>query len=267
MKIRCKNCYRVLDVNEEYCKSCGTHSEQMAKAMTTGDFSGGPIERFKTGLGLFLLLAFLGNGIIMTIFAVIDENATQDLYNRSSAMIFSSIITFIVITAVHYRDLKDWLWNGNKKQLLQVCGIGVVFLAIVTLLPLLSDVTYVLPKYLCDYLASGNAKWFSSEITCIFLIVVALVLIAFVEEVVFRRLLIDTLDDATLLGDMAIILLTGLISTILDFSWLMAPETLITSFLIHSFLSGVYANTNRSLGMTLLFRILIIIGQVIIFLN
>ncbi len=266
MKIRCKNCYRVLDINEEYCKSCGAHSEQMAKAMATGDFSGGPIERFKIGIVLFLLLAFLGNGIIMTVSAVIEGNPAQDLYNRSSAMIFSSVITFIVITAVHYRDLKDWIWNGNKKQFLSVCGLGVVFLAIIALLPLLSDITYVLPKYLCDYLASGAAKWFSNEITCIFFILVALLLIAFVEEVVFRRLLIDTLDDATLLGDTAIILVTGLISTILDFSWLMAPETLITSFLIHSFLSGVYANTNRSLGMTFLFRVLIIICQFIIFL-
>lgn len=47
MKIRCKNCYRVLDRNEEYCKACGEHSEQMKKAMETGNFGGGPLDRFK----------------------------------------------------------------------------------------------------------------------------------------------------------------------------------------------------------------------------
>ncbi len=266
MKIRCKNCYRVLDVNEEYCKSCGTHSEQMAKAMATGDFSGGPVERFKIGLILFLILAFLGNGIIMTLFAVIEENPNQDLYNRSSAMIFSSIITFVVVTAIHYRDLKDWIWNGNKKQFINVAILGIIFLAITALLPLLSDVTQVIPEYIKNYLTKGNPSWFGNGTTNIFFILIALILVAFVEEVIFRRLLIDTLDDATLLGDISIILLTGLVSTIFDFAWIMAPETLISSFLIHTFLAGVYANTNRSLGMTFLFRVLIIVCQFIIYL-
>ena len=71
MKIRCKNCYRVLDPNEEYCKACGEHSEQMKKAMETGNYGGGPLDRFKIAFALFAVLAFLGNGIIMTIFAVI----------------------------------------------------------------------------------------------------------------------------------------------------------------------------------------------------
>ena len=89
MKIRCKNCYRVLDRNEEYCKSCGEHSEAMKQAMITGNFSGGPLDRLKIGLILFFTLAFLGNGIIMTLLAVIKEDATMSLYNRSYAMIFS----------------------------------------------------------------------------------------------------------------------------------------------------------------------------------
>jgi hypothetical protein len=58
MKIRCQNCYRVLDKNEEYCKSCGAHSEQMRKAMDTGNYGGAPLDRFKMGALLFLILAF-----------------------------------------------------------------------------------------------------------------------------------------------------------------------------------------------------------------
>ena len=38
MKIRCKNCYRVLNPNEEYCTACGEHSAAMQKAMITGDY-------------------------------------------------------------------------------------------------------------------------------------------------------------------------------------------------------------------------------------
>ena len=81
MKIRCQNCYRVLDRNEEYCKSCGEHSEQMKRAMETGNFGGGPLDRFKIGALLFLILAFFGNGIIMITLAVIQKDSNTDLYN------------------------------------------------------------------------------------------------------------------------------------------------------------------------------------------
>ena len=47
MKIRCKNCYRVLNPNEEYCTACGEHSAAMQKAMITGDY--GPDNAGKAG--------------------------------------------------------------------------------------------------------------------------------------------------------------------------------------------------------------------------
>lgn len=266
MKIRCKNCYRVLDRNEEYCKSCGEHSEAMKQAMITGNFSGGPLDRLKIGLILFFTLAFLGNGIIMTLLAVIKEDATMSLYNRSYAMIFSSVIAFIVIIIIHSKDLKDFLWNGNNQQLLGAVILGTIFIVMTCLLPKLTSFTQVLPTYLIDYFQSGKAVWFSGESTSLALILLSLILIAIVEEIIFRRLLVDALDDATLLSDTSIIILVGIISTVLDFAWIMAPETLIVSLLLHMLLTGIYANTNRSLGLNILIRILVIVCQFVLFL-
>ena len=57
MKIRCKSCYRVLDRNEEYCKSCGAHSERMKQAMETGNYGGTIVERFK--ITMLIMVVFL----------------------------------------------------------------------------------------------------------------------------------------------------------------------------------------------------------------
>ena len=47
MKIRCKNCYRVLNPNEEYCTACGEHSVAMQKAMITGDYGPDTVGKLK----------------------------------------------------------------------------------------------------------------------------------------------------------------------------------------------------------------------------
>lgn len=267
MKIRCENCFRVLDKNEDYCKNCGTHSEQMARAMETGDFSGGPIERLKIGFILFVTLAFLGNGIIMTILAIIKEDASMSLYNRSYAMIFSSFITFITMYIVHLKDIKDYMWNGNLKQLIGALVLGILFVVMTIFLPKLSDMTYVIPSYIVKHLQSGTAEWFGGKHTSVALMMGSLILIALVEELLFRRLLIDTLDDATLLSDTSIIIIGGVVSTILDFAWLMSFETIIVTFFMHTLLTGIYANTNRSVGINIFIRILVIVLQFVIFMK
>lgn len=266
MKIRCKNCYRVLDPNEEYCKACGTHSEQMKKAMETGNYGGGPLDRFKIGFALFAVLAFLGNGIIMTTFAVIKEDASSSLFNKSYSLLFSSIITFIVITVIHIKDLKDFFWNGNKTQFRNCLLIGILFTIFATLCSLLANFTSVLPNFVTKYLSSEGAKWFTGPSSNITILLVSFILVAIVEEIVFRRLLIDALDDATMLSDTGVIFVAGLLGTIMDFSWIMATETLLVSFIMNLVLAGIYANSNRSLGLNILFRVLIIVSQFIIFL-
>ena len=215
---------------------------------------------------LFAVLAFLGNGIIMTIFAVIKEDASSSLFNKSYALLFSSILAFLAIFIIHIKDLKDFFWNGNKNQFINCFVVGMLFVVFATLCSLLTKYTRVLPLYATNYLSSGAAKLFSGPKTNISVLFVSFILVALTEEIVFRRLLIDALDDGTMLGDTGVIIVAGLVGTIMSFSWIMSVETLIVSLVMNLVLAGIYANSNRSLGLNILFRILIIVSQFIIFL-
>lgn len=265
MKIRCKNCYRVLDRNEEYCKSCGEHSEQMKKAMETGNFGGGPLERFKIAAILFLVLAFFGNGIVMISLAVITKDSSADLFKSSYALLFSSVLALGAIIIVHYKDLIDFIWNGNKGQFARCLFIGTMMVAVVSLLSMLTNFTRVIPNIFSDYLHSGYARFFSGKESNALFILVALICVAVVEEIVFRRLMIDAIDDSTMLSDTMVIFVGGLVAAIADFAWVMAPETILTSLIINFVMTGIYVNSNRSLGLNVFLRVLIIIIQFLIF--
>lgn len=265
MKIRCQNCYRVLDRNEEYCKSCGEHSEQMKRAMETGNFGGGPLDRFKIGALLFLILAFFGNGIIMVTLAVIQKDSNTDLYKYSYALLISSVVALAAIIIVHHKDLIDFIWNGNKNQFFSCFVLGLMGVAIVSLLSLLTNATRVIPSVFTDYLHSGYARFFSGKDSNAFIILVSLICVVVVEEIVFRRLLIDAIDDQTMLSDTMVIILGGLIGAIADFAWMMSVETIITSLIINFIMTGIYVNSNRSLGLNILLRVLIIVIQFLIF--
>ncbi len=266
MKIRCQNCYRVLDRNEEYCKSCGEHSEQMKRAMETGNFGGGPLDRFKIGALLFLILAFFGNGIIMITLAVIQKDSNTDLYKFSYGLLISSVVALAAIFIVHYKDLIDFIWNGNKEQFGRCLLLGLLGVVIVSLLSILSNATRVIPNVYTNYLQSGYARFFSGKDSNATFILISLICVAVVEEIVFRRLLIDAIDDQTMLSDTMVVIFGGLVATIADFAWLMSVETIVTSLIINFILTWIYMNSNRSLGLNLLLRVLIIVIQFLIFL-
>ena len=266
MKIRCKNCYRVLEPQEEYCKYCGTHSEAIAKAMQTGDYGGGIGYKLKISLIVFAIIAFIGTGAMMIAMGAITDVASESLFNKSNAVLVTAILTAVVIYAINLKQLKDFFWNGNLKQLVGVLVIIVIFLVMFYFLPKISTFTRVIPSYATDYLHSGQAKMFSGKNTNIFFLALSFLLVILTEELLFRRLLIDFFDEQTMLNDFFIVLFSALIGTILDFSWLMATETLICSFLLNILMAGIYINTNRSLIINIVTRIIIVAMQFIIFL-
>ena len=82
---------------------------------------------------------------------------------------------------------------------------------------------------------------------------------------VFRKYLIDAFDDGTLLSDFWIIIISSLIATLGDFMWTMGVETIICSAILNLSMSAIYMYTNRSLGINILLRFLLVIATVIIF--
>ena len=93
----------------------------------------------------------------------------------------------------------------------------------------------------------------------------ALVLVILTVEVVFRRLLIDVLDDSTMLSDPMVILVSGLLGAIAEFALLMSMEIVITSLIINFVMAWIYINSNRSIILNILIRLFIIIIQFMIF--
>jgi NADH:ubiquinone oxidoreductase subunit K len=82
---------------------------------------------------------------------------------------------------------------------------------------------------------------------------------------VFRRLLIDVLDDSTMLSDPMVILVSGLLGTVAEFALLMSMEIVITSLIINFVMAWIYINSNRSIILNILIRLFIIIIQFMIF--
>lgn len=264
MKIRCDECYRVLDRNEEYCKSCGAHSERMKRAMETGYYGGTLGERFKVTLLLFFILAFLGNGLLMVAIAMIRQDSSTDLYKSTYSVLVSGAVAAAAIIVVN-RDLISLGWNGTKAQFLKCFIIGLLMIGIVSMLSYLTDFTRVIPNIYSDYLHSGSARWFSGRDSNATLIILALIFQILIQEVVFRRLLIDTVDDTTLLGDVNVIIISGLLGAVADFAIFMSVETIITSLIINFVMAGIYINSNRSIILNILLRFIIIIVQFMIF--
>ena len=264
MKIRCDNCYRVLDRNEEYCKSCGAHSERMKQAMETGNYGGTIVERFKITMLIFFILGFLGNGLLMIGIAMIRKDSSTDLYKSTYSLLVSAAVCAAAIVVVN-KDLISFKWNGTKQQFLQCMLIGLFTLIVVSLFSYLTRFTRVIPNIFTDYLHSGSARWFSGRDSNASLIMLALVLVILTVEVVFRRLLIDVLDDSTMLSDPMVILVSGLLGAIAEFALLMSIEIIITSLIINFVMAWIYINSNRSIILNILIRLLIIIIQFMIF--
>ena len=90
-------------------------------------------------------------------------------------------------------------------------------------------------------------------------------LIIISQEIVFRRRMIDAFDNDTLLGDISIIIFSGLIGTFLDVMWVMSLDIVLTSLIINFTLSGIYMYTNRNVAVTIGIRLLLLISMIILF--
>lgn len=262
MKVRCKNCYKVLGPQEEYCTNCGAHSEEIEKRLKTGHIELDSMAKLKLSLILFFSIAFLGSGVFMIVFAVIQNKLTSaynDIVCRANSLLITSIILLVVLLILYRKELKSMIYNGNKEQLIGNILIGVVVVAILVLFSKLTHVTRVIPKYMTDYFASNEVTLENGGGVSIIGLFISMLAITICEEIIFRRRLIDTLDDETLWSEKSIIIVSAIIATILDFSWIMATETILMMFVLNLCMSMIYMNTNRSLGINIILRTVLLI--------
>lgn len=269
MKIRCKNCYRVLNPNEEYCTNCGEHSARMQQAMQSGNYELYNEEKIKVGLAVFGLAGFLVCGILQVIFAAIENklnngNGYTNLFCETNSIFYSSIFCLVIGLIVFRKNLKDYLQPITKSQLLGGLVIAGLGIAIVVIISHLSNFTILFPRYIVEYLKSENAVFFDITYQCIFKILVGYVLVGLCMEFLLRKYLVDFLDD-TMLGDLAIGAITTIALTILETMWIMSLDTIIVSLIINAITTGTYMYTNRNIIAGVIVRVLSVIILIITF--
>ena len=287
MKIRCRSCYRVLNNDEEYCTRCGTHSDEVKELMDSGITPIDEVAVAKQSLIMYLLIAFLLNGILNVLFGVIfntihagynygevgmDLPLAVTYFSAANSLLITSVIIIFVAFMFNYKDLLPFLKINDKKQFLITTGVGILVMVGITFITKYTDLTF-LPIYIRDFLMNPTIDMKLEGSFNLFKIIVVLLCYAFAEEVIFRKALINGFDEGTLLRDSSIIILQTLISTILtsacflllqktsfvDYIW-----TIGGNFIFHLLMGLNYYFNKRSIASNLIIRLIFIILVVII---
>lgn len=267
MKIRCQNCYKVLKKNEEYCTHCGEHSDEVAMYMAEGKHELDATAKFKLSLIIYLCIAFAGTGVLMITFALV-QNKLANTYDsnicKALSFIITSIVLFLVLVVINFKEIKTMLFNSTIKQLLLSLLIGMVAISIIVISSKLAFFLRIVPNYMLDFI--NDEIVLSTDVMNVSNIgvIIALLLSVVSQEIIFRRRLIDALDEDTLLGDKAVVIVSALVGTFLDFIWIMSIETIIMVFLLNILMSAIYINTNRSIAINIFLRMILICMVILI---
>ena len=258
MKIRCKNCYRVLNENEDYCTNCGEYSQEMAEYMKTGVRKVSNGDKLKTALIFFAFIAFLGTGVFSIGASIIQgEVGTTSSYDVLGKLI-TSMGLVVSLGIVFRKEIIGIFFKGNAFQTIGGISLGILASVSIILISTLTSYTKVIPNSLLGFIPSSNSLF--EFIVLLFV----LTLVSICEEYIYRHRLINFFDEDTMLNDVWTIILSVVISTLLSFAWFMALETLLMTLVINILMTILYIKTNRSLGINILIRVLIYAGVLLI---
>ncbi len=264
MKIRCNNCFKVLKPNEDYCTHCGTYSEEMAKIMKEKPSELDSMAKFKLAMILFLSIAFLGTGIFTVTITLIYTKTTEYQWSwiktvaSANSLLITSAAFLTILLVLYHKEFKQSIFNGSLNQLLGSLVIGGLVVGIMVLMSKLTSVTKVIPSYMTDYLTGSERYLPNGGGINIWGLFFSMIFISICEELILRKRIIDMLDDETLLGEKLIIIVSTLLITFLDFLWTMSLETVILTLVLNLTLNAIYMYTNRSIGLNILLRIILI---------
>lgn len=287
MKIRCRNCYKVLNNDEEWCTRCGAHSEEVEQLMELGITPVDESEIGKKSILMYLLFAFIINGALDVLFGVVfnSVNFGYDLGDVGQSLpialtAFSSINSLLIVSImlppvaflVNHKDLKEYFRVEFNKKALYNLILGVLIAAFFVLLTKYTNVNFVVP-YFKDFLINKPKEMLITGSVSTFKIIVILILFAIGEEIIFRKGFINWLDQTTLLPDGIIIDLQTIVSTLLQvLCFLLLVSTsmdnylyFIISNLCFNALMGInYYYHNRNIFFNLIIRVVFIVLLVII---
>lgn len=288
MKIRCKNCYRVLNNNEEYCTKCGEHSDEIQRIMETGEIPTDEVASFKLHLYLYLGIAFLLNGALFVLNGVLfdhmypggeygeigdamPKNITY--FSSINALIVTSVIMFLIVLIFNIKQIAlDYKVTSIKRAIISfviMSGItyGIIYLTKTTNI-------IAIPIYMKDYIQGNipNTELFENSLST-WKIALVLGLYVFVQEYIFRKHLAAALDDGTLFSLPTTIIVMTLASAVLEticFSVFSSGTfeyvvyTFIGSLIYQGMLTINYYFNKQTLAINIILRILFIVGIIIL---
>lgn len=287
MKIRCRNCYRVLNNDEEYCTRCGAHSDEVKELMESGVTPIDEVEVAKHSMLGYFFIAFLLNGILNVLFGVVfntihegynygevgmDLPLAVTYFSAANSLLITSVIILFVAFMFNYKDLMNFIKIHDKKRMIYTTVIGSLLMLGLVFITKYTDLTF-LPIYFRDYLIEPTIDMKLDGSLTLFKIIVILICYSMVEEVIFRKALINGFDEGTLLRDSSIIILQTLISTIMTSAcFLLLQKTSFVDYLwtiggnlIFQLAMGInYYLNKRSITSNLIIRIIFIILVIII---
>ena len=136
-------------------------------------------------------------------------------FSAANSLLITSVILISVIFMFNHKDIMPFLKINDKKRFLIFTSVSTVIIIGFILLTKYTELTF-LPIYIRDFLISPTADMTLKGSLSTLKIVIILLCYSVVEEVVFRKALINGFDQGTLLPDSSIIILQTIIGTILS---------------------------------------------------
>lgn len=287
MKIRCNNCYRVLNNNEEYCTKCGAHSEEIRRIMETGETPVDETGLFKLHIFLYLGIAFLINGALFVLYGVFFDRMNPGEYGEIgeampkgityfssiNALTITSLIMLALVLILNLKNLfVDFKITDKKRAIIS----SVIMIALSGGLIFLTKETNIsiIPIYMKEFIMGliPDADLFENSIS-IGKIMIILSAYSIVQEYVFRKHLSAAIDESTLLDLPATIIIMTLVGAILDIICFSVFSSGTFASLIYVFIGSLiyqgilninYFYNKQSLLINVLMRILLIIGMIVL---
>ncbi len=287
MKIRCQNCYRVLNNNEEYCTKCGTHSAEIQHVMETGEIPVDETGLFKLHIYIYLAVAFLINGALFVLFGVFFDKMNPGEYGEIgdampkaityfssiNSLLITSLIMLAVVLLMNVKNtFEDFKLSSIKRAVVSfIVGfaltMGLIYVTKVT------NIT-IIPIYMKEYLQGtiASTDLIENSITASKIIIV-LVAYGIVQEYIFRKHLAAYFDEATLFSLPTTIICMTLIGAVLDIicfsvfssgTFNVIVYTFVGSLLYQLVLNLIYFYNKQSLLVNIIMRIILVVGIMII---
>ncbi|HOI46471.1 MAG TPA: CPBP family intramembrane metalloprotease [Bacilli bacterium] len=270
MIIRCNKCFKVLHAQEVYCTRCGEKSNTVEEYMNhPNDQYLTNFSHMKIGLSLYFFVCFLLNGLLSIMlgvyyyqvidqtidFGTIGSNIPIEVlsFSQSYSLFVIGIAASIIYTFYNrktiFLDIKSSMLQikTNAKSVFFSLGIFLIGGTTLWFVSPFIQMNAIVPPSLLMYVSQGRIS--------IWIIVVVLVLFAYVEELVFRKMVIEGLDERFLFTDVANFLIMSITYTFFHFLIFLDFSVILPTFIFGILMAIIYRKNKDQFFIGFAFRV------------